>query len=83
MRRLRTGYIVIKTLRYSSWPLLALVLTYVVTGYIMSGQLKLGVDPKTALTIHKSLHIPLLTLFGLHALGGVYLAMRRRRWINW
>ena len=85
MRRFRTGYIVIKTLRYTSWPLLALVLTYLTTGYIMSGQLKLGglIDPKTALTVHKLLHGPLFALFGLHALGGIYLAMRRRRWIRW
>jgi hypothetical protein len=52
---------------------------------MMSGQLTLGgwADPKMALTIHRLLHVPLLVMFGLHALGGIYLAMRRKRWIRW
>jgi hypothetical protein len=41
-RRIRTGYIVIRTLRFTSWFLLALVLTYITTGYVMSGQLTFG-----------------------------------------
>ena len=83
-RRIRVGYIVIKTLRFTSWFLLVLVLSYVTTGYVMSGQLTLGgADPRTALTIHRLLHVPLLVMFGLHALGGIYLAMRRKRWVRW
>jgi len=84
-RRIRVGYIVIRTLRFTSWFLLAFVVTYLTTGYVMSGQLTLGgwADPKTALTIHRLLHVPLLVMFGLHALGGIYLAMRRKRWIRW
>ena len=84
-RRIRVGYLVIRTLRFTSWFLLALVLTYITTGYMMSGQLTLGgwADPKMALTIHRLLHVPLLVMFRLHAAGGVYLAMRRKRWIRW
>jgi cytochrome b subunit of formate dehydrogenase len=84
-RRIRTGYIVIRTLRFTSWFLLALVLTYITTGYVMSGQLTFGgwADPRTALAIHRLLHVPLMVVFGLHALGGIYLAMRRKRWIRW
>ena len=84
-RRIRVDYLVIRTLRFTSWFLLALVLTYITTGYMMSGQLTLGgwADPKMALTIHRLLHVPLLVMFGLHAAGGVYLAMRRKRWIRW
>ncbi|MGD1018659.1 MAG: hypothetical protein ABSA12_04995 [Verrucomicrobiia bacterium] len=84
-RRIRTGYIVIRTLRFTSWFLLALVLTYITTGYVMSGQFTLGgrANPRMALAIHRLLHVPLLVMFGLHALGGIYLAMRRKRWIRW
>ena len=83
-RRHRFGYFVIRTLRFTSWFLLALVLTYIATGYVMSGQWKLGsIDPKVALTIHRGLHVPLFVMFGLHSLGGIYLAMRRKRWIRW
>ena len=84
-RRIRTGYIVIRTLRFTSWFLLALVLSYIITGYVMSGQLTFGgwADPKLALAIHRVLHVPLIVMFALHALGGIYLAMRRKRWIRW
>jgi Ni,Fe-hydrogenase I cytochrome b subunit len=84
-RRIRVGYIVIRTLRFTSWFLLAFVLTYLTTGYMMSGQLTFGgrADPKLALAIHRLLHVPLMVMFGLHALGGIYLAMRRKRWIRW
>ena len=84
-RRIRTGYLVIRTLRFTSWFLLALVLTYITTGYMMSGQRVFGgrADPRTALAIHCLLHVPLIVTFALHALGGIYLAMRRKRWIRW
>jgi hypothetical protein len=51
----------------------------------MSGRLRLGgwADPRTALAIHRLLHVPLIVVFALHALGGIYLAMRRKRWIRW
>jgi hypothetical protein len=81
-RRIRIGYVVIRTLRVTSWFLLGLVLAYITTGYVMSGHLR-WMDPKTALTIHRGLHVPLLVMFGLHALGGIYLALRRKRWIRW
>jgi Ni,Fe-hydrogenase I cytochrome b subunit len=84
-KRIRIGYFVIRTLRVTSWFLLALVLTYITTGYMMSGQLTFGgwADPKLALTIHRLLHVPLIVMFALHAAGGIYLAMRRKRWIRW
>jgi Ni,Fe-hydrogenase I cytochrome b subunit len=84
-RRVRLGYIVIRVLRFTSWFLLAFVVTYLTTGYVMSGQLRLGgwADPRTALAIHRLLHVPLMVVFGLHAAGGIYLAMRRKRWIRW
>jgi hypothetical protein len=84
MTRLRAGYIVIKTLRYSSWPLLLLLLGYLVTGFAMSGQYGFGklLDKEMALAIHRGLHVPLGLLFGLHAVCATYLAMRRRRWLK-
>ena len=80
----KLGHIAIKTLRFTSWPLLLLVLLYLVTGFAMSGRFGLGVltNEKQALAYHKALHVPLLILFPVHVVCAVYLAMRRWRWIK-
>jgi hypothetical protein len=80
----RFGHYAIKTLRVTSWPLLFLMLLYLVTGFAMSGRFGFGVlmNEKTALAFHKALHVPLLMLFPVHAVCAVYLAMRRWRWIK-
>jgi len=78
------GHYAIKTLRFTGWPLLLLLLLYLVTGFAMSGRFCFGIlmSEKNALTLHKAMHIPLLVLFPVHAACAVYLAMRRWRWIR-
>jgi hypothetical protein len=80
----RFGHYAIKTLRFTSWPLLLLLLLYLVTGFAMSGRfgLEMLMDAKQALTLHKAMHIPLLVLLSVHVVCAVYLAMRRWRWIK-
>ena len=80
----RFGHYAIKTLRFTGWPLLLLLLLYLVTGFAMSGQFGFGMlmDAKQALTLHKAMHIPLLVVLSAHAVCAVYLAMRRWRWIK-
>ena len=80
----RFGHYAIKMLRFTGWPLLLLLLLYLVTGFAMSGRFGLGMlmSEKTALTFHKAMHIPLLVLFSMHAVCAIYLAMRRWRWIR-
>ena len=83
-RMAKFGHYAIKTLRFTSWPLLLLLLLYLVTGFAMSGRVGLGMlmSEKNALALHKAMHIPLLVLFPVHAVCAVYLAMRRWRWIK-
>ncbi len=74
----------IKVLRISSWPLLGLLALYFVTGFAMSGRYGLNtlLDAKTALAVHKLMHVPLLVLLPVHAICAIYLALRRWRWIK-
>ena len=81
---MKFGSFAMKTLRLSSWPLLLLLVGYLVTGFAMSGQYGFGklLGKEIALAIHKALHVPLLALFALHAICAIYLVMRRRRWVK-
>lgn len=76
--------ICLKVVRWSSWPLLALVLAFFATGYGISGRYGMGawLDERTALALHKFLHLPLLVATLAHALPAVYLAMQRWGWIK-
>ncbi len=80
----RFNYICLKTARWSSWPLLFLILCFLLTGYMISGEFGLGrwVDEKQALALHKLLHLPLLALLLVHVLPAAYLAIRRWGWIK-
>lgn len=73
-----------RIVRWSSWPLLALLVTFVVTGYAMSGRYGFGavLDAKAALAAHNLCHGPLLALTVVHVLPATYLAMRRWGWIG-
>ena len=77
-------FILIKTMRWSSWPLLFLLLAFLLTGYTISGRYGLSVlmDEKEALALHKLLHLPLITLTLAHCLPAIYLAMIRWGWIR-
>jgi len=77
-------YVLDKIVRFSSWPLLLIVLAFLVTGYAMSGQYGLGmvIDAKRALLVHKALHGPLAAFFLVHVLPASYLAFKRWGWIG-
>ncbi len=74
----------LRVVRWSSWPLLALLLGFFVTGYAIAGQYGFArwCDEKTALTVHRMLHWPLITLVLVHSVPAVYLAMQRWGWIK-
>ena len=80
----RLNFICLKTVRWSSWPLLPLVLLFLLTGYIMDGRYGLArlLDEKTALTFHRMLHWPLIILALVHSVPAVYLAFQRWGWIK-
>ena len=61
-----------------------MVLAFLVTGYAMSGRYGLSVltDEKTALTLHKLMHLPLGMLVLAHVVPSVYLALLRWGWIK-
>jgi hypothetical protein len=80
----RLDAICLKTVRWSSWPLLLLIAGFFATGYIMSGRFGLGpvLDEKQALALHKLLHLPLFVFLVVHTLPAVYLALQRWGWIR-
>ena len=80
----KLNLILLKTVRWSGWPLLPVVLVFLLSGYIMSGRYGFGnlLDEKTALTIHKLIHLPLIILLVAHTVPAVYLALQRWGWIK-
>lgn len=74
----------LRVVHWSSWPLLAVLLAFFLTGYCITGSYGLSAvtDEKTALAWHRLLHLPLALLTLVHTLPAVYLAMRRWGWIN-
>jgi hypothetical protein len=80
----KLNFILLKTVRWSGWPLLPLILLFLLTGYIMDGRYGLSrvLDEKSALTFHRMLHVPLIVLVLAHSLPATYLAMQRWGWIR-
>ncbi|HEY5911575.1 MAG TPA: hypothetical protein VJA21_13330 [Verrucomicrobiae bacterium] len=78
------NYVFIKVVRWTGWPLVPLVLCFLVTGYIMDGRYGFGrlLDEKSALTFHRMMHLPLIVLVLAHSLAAAYLAMQRWGWIG-
>jgi Ni,Fe-hydrogenase I cytochrome b subunit len=78
------SHICLKIVRWTGWILLPVVLAFLVTGYAMSGRYGLSVftDEKTALTLHKLMHLPLAVLLLVHVVPSVYLALLRWGWIK-
>jgi hypothetical protein len=76
--------ILLKTVRWSGWLLLPLVLAFLLTGYIMDGRHGFSklLDEKSALTLHRMFHLPLIILVLAHVGPAVYLAMQRWGWIK-
>jgi hypothetical protein len=80
----KLNFVLLKVVRWSGWPLLPLVGLFLLTGYIMDGRYGLGrvLDEKSALTVHRMLHWPLLVLVVAHSVPAVYLALQRWGWIK-
>lgn len=80
----RLNSLLLKLVRWSGWPLLPVVLLFLLTGYIMDGRYGLSrlLDEKTALTWHRMLHLPLMLLVLAHSVPAVYLAVQRWGWIK-
>ena len=74
----------LKLVRWTGWILLPLILAFLATGYTMSGRYGMSVlaDERTALALHKLMHLPLGVLIVLHVLPSGYLAMIRWGWIQ-
>ena len=80
----KLNFILLKLVRWSSWPLLLLIGGFLASGYAMTGELRLNrwLDEKTALTLHRMLHWPLIALTLAHSAPAVYLALQRWGWIK-
>ena len=78
------AFICLKLVRWTGWLLLPVVLAFLLTGYAMRGRYGLSVltDEKTALTLHKLMHLPLAILVLANVLPSVYLAFLRWGWIK-
>ena len=76
--------ICLKLVRWTGWLLLPVVLVFFATGYAISGRYGFGAitDEKTALELHKLMHLPLATLVVVHVVPSVYLAFVRWGWIK-
>jgi hypothetical protein len=75
----------IKIVRWSGWLMLPLVLAFLFTGYVMDGRYGLGrlLDEKTALTLHRMFHLPLIVFVLAHVVPAAYLALQRWGWIKY
>ncbi|MBI5381441.1 MAG: hypothetical protein HZA31_06035 [Opitutae bacterium] len=80
----RLSLICLKLVRWTGWLLLPVVLAFFATGYAMSGRYGLGAlaDEKTALTLHRLMHLPLGLLVLVHVVPSFYLALLRWGWIK-
>ena len=80
----KLNLVLLRIVRWSSWPLLLLIPCFLITGYAMTGEFGFSqlLDEKTALTLHRMLHWPLIILVLVHSLPAVYLALQRWGWIK-
>ena len=80
----KLNLILLRIVRWSSWPLLAVIPGFLITGYAMTGEFGCSrlLDEKNALTIHRMLHWPLIVLVVAHSVPAVYLALQRWGWIK-
>ena len=76
--------VLLRVVWWTGWPLLPLMLAFLATGYAMSGRYGFGrlLDEKTALTLHKLLHVPLVVLVLVHSVPAIYLALQRWGWMR-
>ena len=78
------SFICLKIVRWTGWLLLPVAAAFFATGYAISGRYGFGAltDEKTALELHKLMHLPLATLVIAHVVPSTYLALIRWGWIK-
>jgi len=78
------GYYVVKTVRFSGWFLLVMMVLFIVSGYALTGEYGLHrvMGPRTAEVIHLKLDEVLVAGFLVHVAAALYLALRRWGWIK-
>ncbi len=76
--------VALKLVRWTGWLLIPVVLMFFVTGYAISGRYGLGAlaDERTALALHKLMHLPLGALVIAHLVPSTFLAFIRWGWIK-
>lgn len=77
-------FVALKTVRWTGWLLLPVVFAFLATGYAISGRYGLSVltDERTALALHKLMHLPLGLLVLAHVVPSMFLAVIRWGWIK-
>jgi len=81
---IKTNFYVLKLVRWSGWPLLPVILLFLLTGYTLDGRYGLSrlLEEKSALAFHRMLHLPLIVLVLVHSLSATYLAFQRWGWLG-
>lgn len=84
MARKSVNFYFVKTVRISGWILFFIMILFITTGFALCGKFGFSklISSQKALTIHKIFDLPLILLFLVHSLIGIYLAFRRWRWIG-
>ncbi len=84
MTKKNVNFYLIKTVRLSGWVLFFIMGLFITTGFALCGKFGFSrvISTQKALTIHKIFDLPLILLFLLHSLIGIYLAFRRWGWIK-
>ncbi len=80
----RFSLALLKTVRWTGWALLPVLVGFLVTGYTMDGRFGFGrfLAENTALTFHRMIHVPLLLLVLAHSVPAAYLAFQRWGWLK-
>ncbi len=80
---MRLNIVCLKLVRWTAWPLLLVILGFILTGYSIRGRYGLGrlMDGQTALSLHNLFHAPLIVLLVAHSLPAMYLAFQRWGWL--
>ncbi|HVU36665.1 MAG TPA: hypothetical protein VHE61_24705 [Opitutaceae bacterium] len=74
----------LKLVRWTGWLLLPVVTAFFATGFAISGRYGLDAlaDERTALMLHKLMHLPLAVLVLGHVVPSAFLAFIRWGWIK-
>jgi len=84
MTKKSVNFYLVKTVRITGWVLFFIMVLFIITGFALCGKFGFSkvLSTQKALTIHKIFDFPLILLFLVHSLVGIYLAFRRWGWIK-